>query len=158
MDPITDFKIINIARKVVSSKWLYVILAVLAIAGGTYLYLNHSTKQQVAAAVKNVNADATLQTYATKDAANSRLVPLQQKSAEVAAQTQKDYEHVRRNIYTAPQADREAPAPRLIVDTLNDLERLSRTRDPDSVPVADVHPSRTRLPISTFGSASAANK
>ena len=158
MDPITDFKILNIARKALSSKWLYVILALFALAGGTYAYLNHSTNQQVAAAVKGSNAAATIQTYQTKDAAEAALVPLQQKSAEKAAQTQKDYEHVRRIIYTAPQSDRQAQAPRLIVDTLNELERLSRTRDESPVPAPDVHPSGTGLSIPTFGSASAANQ
>jgi hypothetical protein len=118
----------------------YVALAVLAIGGGTYFTLNHWKNQAVTTAVAGADANATIKTYQTKDQAEAALVPLQEKEQVKAAQTQKDYTNVRTIIVTAPAPQRNAQVPRLVVDTLNDLERVSRDRNAASaVPKSDVH-------------------
>lgn len=118
----------------------YVALLLLAVGTGTYFYLNHQTNQAVKAAVANADSTATIQTYKTKEEAEGRLVPLQEKEQQKAEQTQKDYAHVRTTIVTAPSSSRDAQAPRILVDTVNELERLSRSREnPSPVSDADVH-------------------
>lgn len=120
----------------------YVALAVLAIGGGTYFTLNHWKNQAVTTAVAGADSNATIKTYQTKDEAERQLVPIQEQEQRKAEQTQKDYSNVRTIIVTTPAPQRNAATPRLIVDTLNDLERLSRNRDtqqPGAVPVGDVH-------------------
>jgi anionic cell wall polymer biosynthesis LytR-Cps2A-Psr (LCP) family protein len=118
----------------------YVALAVLAIGGGTYAFLNHSQNEAVKTAVAGADASATIKTYQTKDQAEAALVPLQEKEQAKAAQTQKDYTNVRTIIVTAPAPQRNAQVPRLVIDTLNDLERVSRERNAASaVPQPNVH-------------------
>lgn len=118
----------------------YVALALLALGGGTYAYLNHSQHEAVKAAVAGADSAATIQTYQTKDQAEAALVPLQEKEQAKAAQTQKDYANVRTVIVTAQAPQRNAQVPRLVIDTLNDLERLSRSReDAGAVSQPDVH-------------------
>jgi aspartate oxidase len=125
------------------SKLFYIALAVLAIAGGTYGYLRHSTNKQVEAAVTGADASATIATYQTKEEAEAALQPHVEKAEQKAEQTRKDYDNVRRQVYRAPAPVREAAAPRIIVDALNDLERLSREREAGGVPDAEVLGSRT---------------
>jgi hypothetical protein len=118
----------------------YVALAVLAIGGGTYFTLNHWKNQAVTTAVAGADANATIKTYQTKEQAEAALVPLQEKEQAKAAQTQKDYTNVRTIIVTAPAPQRNAQVPRLVIDTVNDLERVSRERNAASaVPQPDVH-------------------
>lgn len=118
----------------------YVALLLLAVGTGTYFYLNHQTKEAVKSAVANADSTATIQTYQTKEEAEGRLAPLQEQEQRKAAQTQKDYAHVRTTIITAPSSSRDAQAPRILVDTVNELERLSRSREnPNGVPDAEVH-------------------
>lgn len=118
----------------------YLSLALLALGVGTYFYLNHATHEAVKTAVANSNQNATIQTYQTKDEAERRLAPIAEQEQRKAEQTQKDYANVRTTIVTAPPSSRDAQAPRLLVDTLNDLDRLSRDRaNAGSVPDADVH-------------------
>jgi disulfide bond formation protein DsbB len=118
----------------------YVALALLALGGGTYFTLNHWKNQAVSTAVAGADANATIKTYQTKEQAEAALVPLQEKEQAKAAQTQKDYTNVRTVIVTAQAPQRNAQVPRLVIDTLNNLERVSRERNAASaVPQPDVH-------------------
>jgi hypothetical protein len=54
-------------------------LALLAVGGGTYFTLNHWKNQAVSTAVAGADANATIQTYRTKDQAEAALVPIQEK-------------------------------------------------------------------------------
>lgn len=118
----------------------YVAIALLAIGGGTYFTLNHWKNQAVTTAVAGADSAATIKTYQTKDQAEAQLAPIQEKEQAKAIQTAKDYDHVRTVIVTAPSPQRNAQVPRLVIDTLNDLDRLSRSREESSgVPNPDVH-------------------
>lgn len=143
MDPITDFVILAKIKKAFSGllkqPLFYVALALLALGVGTYFYLDHAQNKAVATAVANNNSKATIQAYQTKDQAEAQLVPIQAKEQAKTAQTQKDYTNVRTVIVTAQAPQRNAQVPRLVIDTLNDLDRLSAARDASAVPVADVH-------------------
>lgn len=146
MDPLTltvaALKAKALFGKLLKSKWLYIILAVIAIGGGTYAYLNHSTNQAVASAVANSDAKATIDTYKTRDQAEAALIPLNEKAEAKAEQTRKDYQHVRQQVYSHSAPERSQIAPPLIIDTLNDLERMSRSReDTDGVSDAEVRPN-----------------
>lgn len=143
MDPITDLftlaKIKAAFTGLLKQPLFYLSLALLALGVGTYFYLNHATHEAVKTAVAASDQNATIKTYQTKDEAENRLVPIQQKEQAKAVQTAKDYEHVRTIIVTAPASSRTAQAPALIIDTLNDLERVSRERNAASaVPQPDV--------------------
>lgn len=132
-------KIKGFFKGLFKSPWFYVALAFLAIGGGTYLYLNHSTKQQVNQAVAHADDQATIDTYHADDKARQMLQPLDEKAEQKAAQTRKDYEHARQNVIAAPTPERQGSAPPLIIGTLNDLDRLSRSReDADGVPTSEV--------------------
>lgn len=117
---------------------LAVVLLLAAIGGGTYAYINHSKNEAVAAAVAGADSKATIQTYETKDTINNRNVEVDRKFDELRDQTTKDYSNARNRIQQAPAEDRTAQAPRIIIDTLNDLDRLRASREPAGVPDADL--------------------
>lgn len=106
------------------SPWLYVILAMLAIGGGTYLYLKKSTETQITTAVKNADANATIKTFETKEKINEATAVVDEKFERRRVQTQKEYHNVRTTIIQAPSADRDAPASPVVIDTLNRLGRM----------------------------------
>lgn len=144
MEPITTlFTLASIKKHLtglLKQPLFYVALALLALGVGTYVYLDHQTKQAVSSAVQNADSNATIATYQTKEEAEDRLIPLEEKAEQKADQTRKDYAHVRTTIVTATPSSRDAQAPRILVDTVNELERLSRQReDSDRVPDAEVH-------------------
>lgn len=115
-----------------------VIALLLAIGGGTYFYLNHQQKQAVEAAVTSVNDKATIQTYHTKEIINTRTVEVDRRFDALQRQTIEDYANVRNQIQNAPEAARDAQAPALLIDTLNELDRLRQQRNTGGVPDADV--------------------
>lgn len=116
-----------------------VVALLLAVGGGTYFYLNHQTKQVVATAVENVNKDATIKSYEAKDEIGNRVIVIDRKYDALREQTVKDYANVRNTIQDAPASERDAQAPRILIDTLNELDRLrSEREDPSGVPDADV--------------------
>jgi hypothetical protein len=118
----------------------YVALALLAVGGGTYFTLNHWKNQAVSTAVAGADSKATIQTYQTKEQAEAALAPIQEKEQAKAIQTAKDYTNVRTVIVTSQAPQRNAQVPRLVIDTLNNLERVSRERSAASaVPQPDVH-------------------
>jgi hypothetical protein len=118
----------------------YVAIALLAIGGGTYFTLNHWKNEAVTTAVAHADEHATIQAYQTKDQAEAQLAPIQAQEQAKAIQTAKDYDHVRTVIVTTQAPQRNAQVPRLVIDTLNNLERVSRERNVASaVPQPDVH-------------------
>lgn len=127
-------------KKVFTSKWLYVGLAVLALAGGTYMTLNHWKSQAVTTAVKGADQTATVQSQKAGLAADKGAQQVDQKMDKLKVQTVKDYTNARATLRAAPQADRDAQAPAVIIDTINDLDRLRSGRDanPSAVPDPDV--------------------
>jgi hypothetical protein len=146
MEPISAFfTLANIGKHLkglLKQPLFYVAAALLAVGVGTYFYLDHATNKAVSTAVAGADSAATIKTYQTKDQAEAQLAPIREKEQQKAAQTQKDYTNVRTVIVTAQAPQRNAQVPRLVIDTLNDLERLSRAREqqqPGTVPVSDVH-------------------
>jgi len=115
-----------------------IITLLLAIGGGTYFYLNHQQEQAVEAAVETADAKATIQTYETKEIINTRTIEVDRRFDDLQRQTIKDYSNVRNQIETAPVEEREAQAPALLVDTLNQLDRMRQQRRTGGVPDTDV--------------------
>jgi len=132
-------------KGLVKSVWFYVALAVLALGVGTYFYLKESTANQIEQAVTNANQGATIKTYQTREEAEAvfadRVQPMEQK----AEQTRRDYQNVRNQVQQRPQPERQAAAPPLIIDTLNELDRLRSARDEGAVSDAPVSGDRTDL-------------
>lgn len=116
-----------------------IIALLLAVGGGTYYYLNHQTKEAVTTAVAGAAKDATIKSYETKDAIQNRVIVIDRKFDDLHDRTVRDYANVRNTIEAAPISERDAQAPRLIIDTLNELDRLrSEREDTGGVPDADV--------------------
>ncbi len=129
-------KALALAKRVVSSKWLYLLLAMIAIGGGLYAYLNHSTHEQVRAATQNADQKATNTTLLTNDAVNKAVAEKETKFVILHDKTVKDYTNARATLNATPVSDRDAQAPRVLIDTLNDLDRLRAGRD-DSSPISN---------------------
>lgn len=115
-----------------------IVLLVLAIGGGTYFYLNKSKNEAVATAVKAADSNATIKSYETKDAIETRTIVIDRRFDDLQRQTIKDYANVRNTVQNAPETDRNAQAPDLLIDTLNQLDRLRANRDQSGVPDADI--------------------
>ena len=124
--------------KVFSSKWLYVALAFAAIAGGTFYYLKHDKANAVdqadVTATEKANTTATIQSLEAQNKTADRAAAVDRDYTAKREQTAKDYANARNSIEAAPVDERDAPAPRLLIDTLNELDRLHQQREhPDSV-------------------------
>lgn len=130
-------KALALGRKVVSSKWLYVGLAFIALAGGTYFYLQHDKKEAVTTAVKAADHEATDKSQKAAIVVNTRNQQVDQKMDRLKVQTVKDYTNARANLNAAPSQDRDAQAPAVIIDTFNNLDRLRAGRNIDAGPVPD---------------------
>lgn len=112
---------------------LAIVLLLLAIGGGTYYYLNQQQKQAVAAAVKAADSEATIKSFETKDAIETRTIVIDRRFENLQRQTIKDYANVRNTVQAAPVDQREAQAPALLIDTLNQLDRLRQSRDANRI-------------------------
>lgn len=132
-------KLLVKAKTVVTSKWFWAALLLIAVAGGTVVTLNHWKNQAVTTAVTTSNQTATIDTYKTKDAVDTRTQVIDQRFDKKREQTIKDYAHVRNQVQAAPPAERDAQAPRILIDTLNELDRVRSARDADGVPDPQVH-------------------
>lgn len=124
--------------KVFSSKWLYVALAFIAIAGGTFYYLKNdkanAVDQATVTATEKANSTATIQSLEAQGKVTERVIVVDRNYTALREQTAKDYANARNSIEAAPVDERDAPAPRLLIDTLNELDRLHQQREhPDSV-------------------------
>lgn len=106
-----------------------IVLLLLAIGGGTYLYLNHQTKALVTAAVKQADSTATVKTLETKAKITERSAAVDVRMDKLHTQTTKDYENVRSHIESAPVESKSAAVPALIIDTINELDRLRSVRE-----------------------------
>lgn len=113
---------------------LGIVLFLLAIGGGTYYYLNQQQKRAVATAVEAADSKATIKSFETKDAIETRTIIIDRRFDDLQRQTIKDYANVRNTVQTAPVDQREAQAPALLIDTLNQLDRLRQARDASGVP------------------------
>lgn len=125
-------------RGLFKSIWFYVALACLALGVGTYFYLKESTANQVEQAVTNANQGATIKTYQTREEAEAAFADRVQPIEKKAEQTRRDYQNVRNQVQQRPQSERQAAAPPLLIDTLNELDRLRSTRDEGAVSDAPV--------------------
>lgn len=123
-------------KKVGTSKWLYVVLTVLALAGGTYFTLNHWKNQAVTTAVKTSDQNASVKAQGGTIAAQQGAQKVDEKMDRLRVQTTKDYTNARADLKARPQAERDAQAPTVLIDTINDLDRLRAGRD-DAAPVSD---------------------
>lgn len=117
---------------------LAVFLLLAAIGGGTYFYLKHQTQEAVTTAVAGADSKATIETYRTKEIITNRVVEIDKKYDDLHDRTTQDYANARASLETAPEADRKAQASPLVVGTLNELDRLRSSRDPNPVPEPDV--------------------
>lgn len=109
-----------------------------AIGGGTYAYLKHSTHEAVQTAVKAADSNATIKSYQTKDIITTRAAEVDRKFDRLHDRTTQDYTNARSHLETAPSEARDAQAPSVIVDTLNELDRLHGERDEGGVLDSDV--------------------
>lgn len=135
-------KVKNFFKKLLTSPWFYVILAFAAIGGGTYFYLQNDKADAVEAAyteaTEKADGKATIQSYEIVTEANDRTRQIDQDHQALREQTAKDYANARNTVQNAPVEERDAPAPRILVDTLNSLDRMHQQREhPDSVHQSD---------------------
>jgi hypothetical protein len=128
----------NFFKTLFTSKWLYIALAFAAVAGGTYLYLKNdkadAVNQATVTATEKANSSATIQSLEAQTRVSDRAAGVDRDYIAKREQTAKDYANARNTIETAPVEERDAPAPRLLIDTLNELDRMHQRREhPDSV-------------------------
>lgn len=105
-----------------------IIAFLLAVGTGTYLYLDHQTEERIEEAVDAADANATIQTLETEGKIRDRSDEIDSKMDELERQTIKDTESVRNQVKNAPKDWRTAPADPVLVDTINELDRLRRNR------------------------------
>jgi hypothetical protein len=92
----------------------------------------------VSTAVTGADQKATNKSLKAEGEVTRRVAEREQPLIILREQTIKDYSNARATLEAQPQAEREAPAPRVIIDTLNDLDRLRSAREPGGVPDAEV--------------------
>lgn len=115
-----------------------IIALFLAIGAGTYSYLNKQVVEKVEAAVEQADNRATIQTLETASEVQNATVTIDVKMDQLRNQTIRDYQYVQNRIESAPVETREAPVAPLIIDTLNELDRLRQARGEDRVPDAEL--------------------
>lgn len=131
-------KIGGFFKKLFTSPWFYVVLAFIAIGVGTFFYLKHDKNEAVeqarTEATEQADTKATLQSYEAQAETTNRTRQIDQDYQIKREQTAKDYANARNTVQTAPVEDRDARASPVIIDTLNELDRLHLQREhPDSV-------------------------
>lgn len=112
-------------------------LLLIAIAFGVSRHLDNQTEERVASAVQTVNIQATNDTLQAKERVNTNNAKVEAKAIEKRVRTAKDYTNVRNRVEAAPVTVREAPVPPLLIDTLNELDRMRQDRDRDAGGVPD---------------------
>lgn len=119
------------------SPWFYAALAFIAVGTGTFFYLKHdkenAVEQATITATENANTNATIRSYETQGEITERVIVIDQNYAAMREQTAKDYANARSTVQNAPVEERDAQAPALLIDTLNELDRLHQARRPDRV-------------------------
>lgn len=134
-------KVKSFFGKLFSSPWFYAALVFIAIAVGTGWYLKNdkaeAVEQATEQATQQANQEATIQSLEAQTTTQERTQKIDREFTDLREQTTKDFTNVRNKIDTAPVEERDAPAPRILVDTLNELDRLRQERartGPDRVP------------------------
>lgn len=126
------------------SPWLYVVLAFLAITGGTYWYLRNdkadAVEQATTQATQAANSTATIQSQAAQVEYVDRVQTVEQRYIILREQTARDFANVRNEVQAAPVEERDARAPRILIDTLNSLDRMRQGRDGDEGAIPDAEP------------------
>lgn len=115
-----------------SSKWFWIVVGSGLLAFGAYKVASNYVDNKVETAVTDDRKDTTIQTYQAKDQVDSAVAPIDRQHDQIRTNTIKEYHYVRDQIAAAPAEQREAPAPDLIIDTLNALGGMRR-----GAPVAD---------------------
>lgn len=143
MDPFTVtaivLKIKSFFGKLFKSKWFWIALITITVSVGGYIAFHKYVGNKVETAVVSDRKDSTIQTYKAKDKVDSTTAPIDRKYDRIRDQTIKDFANVRVQIQTSEPSQREAPAPDLIIDTLNAIDRVRASGPADSVPDA-THP------------------
>lgn len=125
------------AKSIVTSKWFILAAVCLAAGGGVYWYLNKTQDAIVEAKVENHDLQASNKTYQTSERVRNAADKVDERYDRIADQTREDYFNVRQDVYEAPVDQRTAPAPTLIIDTLNNLDRVRQQREGASSGVPD---------------------
>jgi uncharacterized protein HemX len=117
---------------------IILVLIALAIGAGGFMVLQNRwlINKNVATQVANHDQNATIQTLTTKSKVDDASAKIDEQFAQKHEKTEKEYIYVRQQIQSAPADARNAPAPAIIVDTLNGLERL---HDDAASGVPDAH-------------------
>lgn len=131
-------KIKGFFKGILTSKWTYVVLLMVAIGGGIYFTANHWMNKAVSTAVAGADNKATDASQKAGLEVGTRNQAVDAKANKLKLQTAKDYTNARATLQAAPPATRDAQAPALLIDTINDLDRLRSARDADSVSNSDV--------------------
>lgn len=139
MDPITlaaiGLKLKGFFGAIFKSKWFWIALAVTALVVGGTIAFKHYVSTKVETAVTDDRKDATIDTYKAADKVNTAVAPIDRKYDAIKTQATKDYANVRSTIQAAPEDQRSAPAPDLIIDTLNALSGMRHdAAEPNGVP------------------------
>lgn len=118
---------------------IILVLIALAIGAGGFMLIQNRwlMNKNVAAQVANHDQNATIQTLTTKSKVDDASAKIDDQYAQKHEKTEKEYVYVRQAIQSAPADARNAPAPAIIVDTLNHLERLHADAE-SGVPDANV--------------------
>lgn len=120
-------------KRLFTSPYFYVALAFIAIGTGTFFYLKNdkadAVDQAAATATEQADTKATITTLETQGKVADAFSDIDREADQRRQQTTKDYENVRTRIIYAPADQKEAAVPPLIIDTINELDRLRALRE-----------------------------
>lgn len=129
--------------RVVTSPWFYAALIVIAVGTGTFFYLRwdkeNAVEQATVTATTTANQTATVASLEAQTETQQRTQVIDRNYTRLREQTAKDFTNARNFVETQPVEERDAQAPRVLVDTLNELDRLRQGRA-DANPVLDAEP------------------
>lgn len=133
-------KMLSFIKRSVTSPWFYVVLVAMSLAVGTFVYLRNDKAAAVEQATTVADTKASNDALATQAEINKRTQGVDQQTIILRERTATDYANARSAIQAAPQEERAAQVPPLLIDTLNSLDRLRAARDanPASIPAADL--------------------
>ena len=133
--------IANWFGKLFRSPFLWAGLLLVGAATGTWWYLTSDKKEAVQKAeekgASDANNRANEETRAIEDKLEQATDEIIADNARLREQAAKDFERVRGQIETAPPEQREEHVAPLIIDTLNELDRLRADRDGNTDAVRD---------------------
>lgn len=136
--PTVITSVLGKAKAVLTSKWFWAAIFLVGVIGGVTYTLNHWKDDAVETAVAGADDKSTIQTYETQETIDGRTQDIDRQYTKRREQTIKDYAHARNRLQTSPEAERNAQAPSVLIDTLNELDRLRVARESDGVPDPEV--------------------